>query len=201
MKTLLVLLLFSVLILGTYGVATAQEAEEHAPAEAGAEAGEHAEEHAESPWASVFRWFNAAVLFGGLFYLLRKPAGEFFESRKKQITTGMERARDAQTTANARMDEIEQRLASLTAELTALRSEADREAALERDKILADAKREVERVVDQSRLEIDRLARSIEREIKDKIADAVVDRAGKTLQTQMTEDDQKRVVVRFIKKL
>jgi hypothetical protein len=28
-----------------------------------------------------------------------------------------------------------------------------------------------------------------------------VQRAGNTLQTQMTEDDQKRVVVRFIKKL
>ena len=48
---------------------------------------------------------------------------------------------------------------------------------------------------------MDRVARSIEREIKEKVADAVVHRAGNTLQTQMTEDDQKRVVVRFIKKL
>ena len=201
MKRMLVLLLFSVLISGTAGLSMAQEAEDHAATEAGAETGEHAEAHAESPWMTVFRWFNAAVLFGGLIYLLRKPAGEFFENRRKQIVTGMERARDAQSTANARMDEIEHRLSSLSAELSALKSEADREAAAEREKILADAKREVDRVVEQSRQEIDRVARSIEREIKDKIADAVVDRAGKTLQTQMTEDDQKRVVVRFIKKL
>jgi hypothetical protein len=29
----------------------------------------------------------------------------------------------------------------------------------------------------------------------------VIDRAGKTLRTEMTQDDQKRVIVRFIKKL
>ena len=45
------------------------------------------------------------------------------------------------------------------------------------------------------------MARSIEREIKENVAEAVVHRAGNALQTQMTEDDQKRVVVRFIKKL
>ena len=76
-----------------------------------------------------------------------------------------------------------------------------REAAAERDKILAEAKRDVDRVVEQSRQDIERVARSIEREIKEKVADSVVKRAGNTLQTQMTEDDQKRVVVRFIKKL
>jgi len=189
MKRILVLLLFSVLISGTAYPALGQEAEEPAA------------EHAESLWAPVIRWFNAALLFGGLIYLLRKPAIEFFANRKKQIVTGMERARDAQTTANSRMDEIERRIGSLSAELSALRSESDRLAAAERDKILADARRDVSRVVEQSRQEIDRLARSIEREIKEKIADAVVERAGETLRTQMTEDDQKRVVVRFIKKL
>ena len=188
MKRILVLLLFSVWISGT--VAYAQEKE-----------GETAEHKEESPLATVFKWGNAIVLFGGLIYLLRKPAGEFFENRKKQISSGLERAKEAQTGANARMDEIEQRLASMSADIAALRTEADREAAAERDKILAEAKREVDRVVEQSRQEIDRVARSIEREIKEKVADSVVKRAGNTLQTQMTEDDQKRVVVRFIKKL
>jgi F0F1-type ATP synthase membrane subunit b/b' len=59
----------------------------------------------------------------------------------------------------------------------------------------------MERLVDQSRQEVDRIARGIERDIKSKIADAVVDRAGHTLETQMTEDDQKRVVVRFLSKV
>ena len=185
MKRILVLLLSSVLISGSIAFAQAE--------------GE--EQHEESPWATVFKWGNAVLLFGGLAFLLRKPAAEFFETRKNQITSGLERAREAQTSANARMDEIEQRLATVASDVAALRSEAEREAAAERDKILAEAKREVDRIVEQSRQEIERVARSIEREIKEGIADSVVEGAGKTLQTQMTEDDQKRVVVRFIKKL
>jgi len=188
MKRILVLLLFSVWISGTG--AYAQE-----------KSGEAAEQKEESPLSTVFKWGNALILFGGLIYLLRKPAGEFFDNRRKQISSGLERAKEAQTSANARMDEIEQRLASMSADIAALRAEAERESAAEREKILGEAKRDVDRVVEQSRQEIERVARSIEREIKEKVADSVVKRAGNTLQTQMTEDDQKRVVVRFIKKL
>ena len=188
MKRILVLLLFSVWI-------------SNMPAYSQEKAGETAEQKEESPLATLFKWGNAIVLFGGLIYLLRKPAGEFLENRKKQISSGLERAKEAQAGASARMDEIERRLASMSTDIAGLRAEAEREAAAERDKILAEAKREVDRVVEQSRQEIDRVARSIEREIKEKVADAVVHRAGNTLQTQMTEDDQKRVVVRFIKKL
>lgn len=201
MKRILILLLFSVLISGMTCAAAGQEAEEHTATEPGGETQQHAEEHVESPWASAFRWFNAAVLFGGLFYLLRKPARDFFENRKAQIATGIEEARDAQTTAKKRMEDIERRLATLSAELSALRSESSRLAAAEHEKILSEARHEVERVVEQSRQEIDRLGRTIQREIKEKIGNAVVERASGTLQTQMTEDDQKRVVVRFIEKL
>ena len=39
------------------------------------------------------------------------------------------------------------------------------------------------------------------REIKEQLADQVIDRASQSLRTQMTQDDHKRVVVRFIKNL
>src|SRR5690348_4588277 len=117
MKRILVLLLFSVWISGT--AVYAQEDGETA---------DHAEE---SPLSTAFKWGNAIILFGALIFVLRKPAGEFFENRKKQISTGLERAKEAQSGANARMDEIEQRLASMSADIAALRAEADREAAVE----------------------------------------------------------------------
>jgi F0F1-type ATP synthase membrane subunit b/b' len=127
--------------------------------------------------------------------------GEFFTSRRNDIGSGLQRAQEAQATAHSRLDEIEKRLASVAAEVAGLKHDAEQGAITDRDKILADAKREVDRVVEQSRQEIDRVARSIERDIKQSVADMVIDRAGKTLQTTMTQDDQKRVVVRFIKEL
>jgi F-type H+-transporting ATPase subunit b len=170
----------------------AQEAGEHSKAEEAAE---------DSPIKTAWKWVNLLILLGGIGYLLKKPAQEFFETRKKEITSGLERAKTAQQESARRMSEIEKRLGRMSEEIASMRTQADAESAKERDKILADARRDVERLVDQSRQEVDRIARGIERDIKAKIADAVVDRAGHTLETQMTEDDQKRVVVRFLSKV
>ena len=160
-----------------------------------------AETSEESPVKTAWKWLNLVILLGGIGYLLKKPALEFFETRKKEITTGLERAKNAQEESGRRMNEIERRLGRLSEEIAELRTQADAESSKEREHILADAKRDMERLVDQSRQEVDRIARGIERDIKAKIADAVIDRAGRTLEAQMTEDDQKRVVVRFLSKV
>ncbi|HET9131605.1 MAG TPA: ATP synthase F0 subunit B [Terriglobia bacterium] len=170
----------------------AQEAGEHSKKEESAE---------ESPMKVAWKWVNLLILLGGMGYLLKKPALEFFEGRKKEITSGLERARSAQEESSQRMTDIERRLGRLSEEIASLRTQADAESAKEREKILADARRDVDRLVDQSRQEVERIARGIERDIKAKIADAVVDRASHALETQMTEDDQKRVVVRFLNKV
>ena len=168
-----------------------------------APAGEHAveAEHEESSSAVVFRWINFLILIGGLGYFLKKPAKEFFETRSREISEGLNRAQAAQAAAQGRMDEIEQRLGKLSSDMAALRTQAEKESAMDKDKIVAEAKAEVARVVEQSRQEVERVARSVERDIRETLADKVIDRAGQTLQTQMSQDDHKRVVVRFIKNL
>ena len=163
--------------------------------------GSNNNESEESAIHDVARWANFAVLFGGLAYLLRKPMREFFQTRRTDIASGLQRAQAANAGAQSRMDEIEHRLANLSAEVAALKTEAERESLNEREKILAEAKREVERIVEQSRQEIDRIARTVERQIKETVADHIIDRASTTLRTEMTQDDQKRVIVRFIKSL
>lgn len=195
MNKFLVLLLLGALTLGLGSSVFAQE-EHGGHAAEGAQAG-----HGETPLQTVFKWVNFAVLFGGLAFLLRQPMREFFTSRRQEIGSGLQRAQDSQAAARARMDEIEQRLAALSAEIAALRSEAQQESKADREKILAEARREVDRVIEHSRQEIDRAARAVERQIKEDIADLVIDRAGKALRSEMTQDDQKRVVLRFIKKL
>ena len=191
MKKTLALLLLSVWICGSVSVVRAQEAG----------ASNQAQSEEESPVRMVARWANFIVLFGGLAFLLRKPMSEFFTTRRAEIAGGLQRAQDAQTSAQARMDEIEKRLANLTSEIEKLRAGAQQESSAERDKIRVDAKHEVERVVEQARQEVERVARSIEREIKEHVADQVIDRAGNALRTEMTQDDQKRIIVRFIQNL
>jgi F-type H+-transporting ATPase subunit b len=190
-KLLPAILIFLFVSIGS-PIVRAQEAGEHSQTE---------EAKDESPIKTAWKWVNLLILLGGIGYLLKKPTLEFFETRKKEITAGLDRAKTAQEESGRRMSDIEMRLARLSEEIASLRTQADTESAKEREKILEDARRDMERLVDQSRQEVDRIARGIERDIKARIADAVIDRAGHTLETQMTEDDQKRVVVRFLSKV
>src|SRR5436190_869804 len=114
MKKWLRLLVLSVVICGNVSFAAGQS-----EAKEGAEA-RHEEE---SPLQAVAKWANFAILFGGLVFLLRKPMGDFFANRGREITGGLQRAQDAQTSAQARMEEIEQRLSKLSSELASLRTQ------------------------------------------------------------------------------
>src|SRR5262245_9698636 len=110
MKKTLLVLVFSLVLGGTVVFARGLQ-EERKEGEAN---------HEESEFSVIARWANFAVLFGGLAYLLRKPLGEFFQGRKKEITNGLKRAEEAHSSAQARMTEIEQRLARLGSEIAAL---------------------------------------------------------------------------------
>src|SRR6185436_12399203 len=88
---------------------------------AGEHGAESAAEQTESPLSTVFKWVNLVILLGGLGYLLKKPAMEFFDSRKADISTGLERAKKEQQESAARLTEIESRLAQLSSDIAGLR--------------------------------------------------------------------------------
>src|SRR3954471_17676345 len=98
----------------------------------------------ESPIKTAWKWVNLLILLGGIGYLLKKPAIEFFETRRKEITSGLERAKTAQAESARRMAEIERRLGRMSEEIASMRTQADIESAKEREKILEDARRDVE---------------------------------------------------------
>src|SRR5215472_9513895 len=103
MRKIIALLVLSVVICGTMTVVAAQERTE----------GPQAPQPEESVFHVIARWANFIVLFGGLAFVLRKPMGEFFAGRRNNIVTGLQRAQEAQASAQSRMDEIEQRLTHL----------------------------------------------------------------------------------------
>ncbi len=170
--------------------------------QAGAEVEVHAaEEEHESPYAVVFRWMNFLILYGGLGYLLREPAAEFFESRRQSIQGGLERAEKAQADSSKKLAEIETRLAQLSSEADRICSEAKESAENERERIVAEAKMEADRILEQSRQEIQRLARGFQQEIRAHVADLVVARAETRLRSETSEADQKQSVLRFVRNL
>ena len=79
--------------------------------------GEHGGGHAESPLASVWKWGNFLILFGGLGWYLRQPLREFLETRSRSIEEGLASGRLARESALKQMNEIENRMARLDEEV------------------------------------------------------------------------------------
>ena len=165
-------------------------------AEVGEEGVEEAEEH--GPLAVVLRWVNFAILFGGLGYLLRVPVVEFFEARRQAILGGLEKSRAAQKDASERIAAIDGRLSRLSTELAGIDSDAEESARNERERIVADAKKEVGRALERSQAEVERLAGGMELEIRAQIADRVVQSAAEKLRSRLTEQGHGRMVRRAV---
>lgn len=160
------------------------------------------EEHAEGgPLSIILRWVNLAILLGGLGYLLRKPAAEFFNARSNDITTGLERSRHAQNAATQRMADIEQRLSQLSVATAQIQSDARVSAETERDRIVADARAEAGRAVVQSQADVERLRQGMELEIREYIADNLIEVASSKLRSRLTEEDQGRMVRKAVERL
>ncbi len=162
-----------------------------------AAAGTEGEHHEESLGAFLSRVVNSALLFGGIYYLVRKPLAEHLARRSAQITADLATARETNATATIRLQEIEGRLRQLPAELDELRRRGAEEIAAEQERIREQAAHERERLLEQTRREIDRRLRTARRELGELTAHLAVDVARARLAAQMTADDQYRLIDRY----
>lgn len=206
--------LFSLFIF-TLVVAAPVAAQEHQPAtptqESAAPQGaqpahppteEHAEdEHHESPWATVFRLANFAILAGTLVYFLRTPIANYLASRSAQIRQDLVTAADMRAAATAQLAEIESRLKALPAELEALKRQGAEDVQAERARIERAAAEERTRLLEQTRREIDMRLRIARRELTEHAARLAVQVAETRIRRSITPEDQLRLVDRYASQL
>jgi F-type H+-transporting ATPase subunit b len=155
-------------------------------------------EHGESLWSFLSRIANFAILAGGLYYLLRSPVGGYLAARREQIRRDLETAAQTRAEAAARLVDIEERVRALPHELEALRTRGKDEIAAERVRMKQVAEGERQRLIDQTRREIDRQLRLAKRELTEHAADLAVGVARTRLSRDVTADDHRRLVDRYV---
>ncbi len=178
------------------------EAQEPAPAahEAGqAEAETHEEGH--PVLDMVARLVNFAILAGTLWYLLKSPIRGYLEDRGKQIRADLVNAAEMKQAAATQIEEIDRKMKALPGELEALRAQGAREIAGEAERIRTAAAAERDRLLEQARREIDLQVRIAERDLVAHAADLAVGVAADRIKKNITDDDQKRLVDRYVGQL
>lgn len=141
---------------------------------------------------------NFVIFCGVLYYFLNGPLRDHFTSRRTTIRKDLVEAAELKASATAQLGAIEQKLQALPRELDALRSRGTAEIAAEEQRIAAAAAADRERLLDQTRREIDLQVRLAKRQILEHAADLSVQLATDRLKTEITPEDQARLVDRYL---
>jgi F-type H+-transporting ATPase subunit b len=200
-----VLLSYSGLAANVFASATGQE---HPPA--ATSAGEHAEPQAhgegEAHDASIggmvkgMAWpvANFVIFIGLLYYFFNKPFSEYLSGRSATIRKDLVEAADLRNNATQQLAAIDQKLQALPGEVTALRARGADEIKAEEQRIAAAAAADRERLLEQTRREIELQVRLAKKEILEHAADLSVQLATERIRNEVTPDDQSRLVDRYL---
>ena len=144
---------------------------------------------------------NAAIFFGTLYWLLRKPVSAFFSQRLKTIREDLDLAEKSRKEAKKRLDEIESKMASLQQELEQIENQAREDAERERQRITEEAKREAERIIEQARAEVENARRQAILELKAYTANLAMEEAETIIRETISDEERKQLFARFSARL
>ncbi len=145
--------------------------------------------------------FNALVLFGGLFFLLRKPMKAFFANRTAEIRKRLADAEKARADAERKLSEVEKRLETLAQELARIREQAEGEAEAMRVALEGRAEEEMARLKERARLEIESLKKQAIDELRSYAALQTAEGAREILRREVGGPDESALFERFISRM
>jgi F-type H+-transporting ATPase subunit b len=173
-------------------IATVAQAAEGAEGAAGAHEGG-------VPWSTVgFQTMTLIVFVGVLYFVARRPVGDALKDRALRIKNQIEETSRLKTEAKARHDEIEARLASLDQRVTAMRGEAEADAAREAERIRERAQADAARIRETAERTIREEAARARNELRNEAVQLSIRLAGDALQRAITPADQDRLAREFL---
>lgn len=145
----------------------------------------------------LFKTINFLILIGALGYILRKPAGEFFRSRSAAIAKGLEEGRKAREGAEARLRELEAKLARLGSDIAAFQDAARREMDAERERLQKASAEEAERILASAHAQMETALRAAKLDLKKYAAAQSVALAEQMVRARLDDSAQRRLVTQF----
>ena len=148
-------------------------------------------------------WLSMAVNFIilALFFwmLLKSRLPQMFRNRTELIQKALTEAKEASAEASRRLSDIEARLSKLDVEVNEIRAAAERDAAVEEERVRTAAEEDKHRVVESAEAEIAAIARGARHDLKSFAASLAVDIASHKIKV---DDNTDQALVRhFVSQL
>ena len=157
--------------------------------------------HKEDPMAFAGKVVNFIILFGGLTFLLYKPARNFLAERGKTIEQTIKEAGSNRQDAEAKLKKTQTRLKELEVETARMLKEAESEGKAEEERIIKSARQEMERLKQLARQEIEVISNLGTKELKEYAAGLAMRQAEKSIIEKITNKDHKLLIDKSIERL
>lgn len=134
-------------------------------------------------------------------YILRKPLGEAFRTRRENIRRDLLRAQEERNAALAKLEDVDARLARLDAEVEAIRAQAQRDAVAERARIEQTTEEDIRKLREQAQREIESASKAARAELRKYAAEQSVRLAEEMIRRDIRPEDDVRLVREYVDEL
>lgn len=146
------------------------------------------------PGFEAWKFINLGIFVFALAYLIRKPLGNAFKTKRETIRQELIRAKQERDAALAKLSEVEARFATLDSETAQIQTQSAREAEAEAARIAEQTQTDIEKLRDNARREIEAASAQARRELKRFSADESVRLAEEMLRGKLNQADSARLV-------
>jgi len=164
----------------------------------GAEGGE-----AQESLFKAYRWqiVNFAILVAALVYFTKKPLREFLKKRTELIEKSLKEAKEAKELAEKALAEVQERLKLKDKEIEEILSRTRLSAEKERALLLQQGEQMKEKILEQAKSNIEYELRHARESIKAEAAEIALELAEKKLKEKLTKEEQIRLIEESLKRM
>lgn len=162
----------------------------------------------ETPWwdypgFELWKFVNLAIFVIALIFAMRKFFGvpEMFRDRKETIKRELAKAQQERDAALAKLKEVEERLARLDTEVTAIKEQSVRETREERERIARSTETEITKLSEQALREIESAGKAARKALRRYTAEQSVRLAEEIVRREMKPEDDARLIANNIEEL
>jgi F0F1-type ATP synthase membrane subunit b/b' len=155
----------------------------------------------DSPAGLIFRWLNFIIVFGGIAFLIAKYGGAFFSGNAKAIAASIHEAAAAKDAAERELREVTAKVEHLDKDLSAMRDEAQKNWAVESERLRASSLVEIDKINQAARAELAASERAAQQQLREIAASLSVERAAVLLSSRMNPEIRARMFQSFLDKL
>ncbi|AFZ29637.1 ATP synthase subunit b [Gloeocapsa sp. PCC 7428] len=141
---------------------------------------------------------NLAIIIGVLFFFGRKVVGKTLSDRRERIETAIVSAQKRANDAKVALEEQQQKLAQAQAEAEKIRNNAQENAKVAREKILATAVTDIERMKETASQDLNAERDRAIAQLRQRVVSMALEKVESQLQTGVDNETQQKLIDRSI---